>query len=331
MFSRLYHVKNIIIFLVYSLRKVTDISIDSLMSISDLVKGYGKAGGFTARYISEAHEILVKSLKNKDTRVFLSFTADIIATGLRGIIRDMIKLNWIDIIITTCGSWDHDIARTFKDYYIGDFYVDDKKLLEKGIHRLGNIYVPKESYGITIERFTSKLLNELYSNNIRSISTYELSWYIGERLNESAILWWCWKKKIPLIVPGPYDGAVGSQIWIFQQRHRDFKIDLFKDESLLSDLVFESKQTAGIIIGGGISKHHLLWWNQFKDGLDYAIQITTGIELDGSLSGARLKEAISWRKVSDKGRCVTIWGDATIILPIIVASAYQEVGERKIT
>ena len=36
------------------------------------------------------------------------------------------------------------------------------------------------------------------------------------------------------------------------------------------------------MIGGGISKHHTLWWNQYREGLDYAFYITTAQEFDGS-------------------------------------------------
>ena len=71
------------------------------------------------------------------------------------------------------------------------------------------------------------------------------------------------------------------------------------------------------MIGGGISKHHVIWWNQFKGGLDYAVYITTATQYDGSLSGARLTEAVSWGKVKEEAKYVTIDGDATIILPIM--------------
>ena len=74
------------------------------------------------------------------------------------------------------------------------------------------------------------------------------------------------------------------------------------------------------MIGGGISKHHTLWWNQFKDGLDYAIYITTACKYDGSLSGALVSEAVSWGKVKPDARKVTVHGDATIIFPILLAS-----------
>ena len=71
------------------------------------------------------------------------------------------------------------------------------------------------------------------------------------------------------------------------------------------------------MLGGGISKHHVIWWNQFREGLDYAIQITTAVEWDGSLSGARVREAISWGKVKESAKQITIPGDVTVILPLL--------------
>jgi deoxyhypusine synthase len=74
------------------------------------------------------------------------------------------------------------------------------------------------------------------------------------------------------------------------------------------------------MLGGGISKHHVIWWNQFREGLDFAVQITSAPEWDGSLSGAKVHEAISWGKVKENAKFVSIPGDATILLPILVAS-----------
>lgn len=312
-----------------SLNAVRDIDITKIRGMADLLKTYVSAGGFMSYHVGKAFLILKEVLAKKDMTIFMSFPADIIATGCRGIIKDMIKLGYVDIIITTCGTWDHDIARTFKDYYIGSFYEDDKSLIDKNIHRLGNILIPRENYGDIIEKKIRPLLEDLYNAGRKKISTYELSWYFADILNESSILWWAKQKRVPIIVTTPYDGAVGSQIWFFQQFYKDFELDISADESLLSDAVFEAKETAAIIIGGGVSKHHLLWWNQFRGGLDYAIQITTAIELDGSLSGARLDEAISWGKIKKESRNVSIWGDATIILPIIIFAVYQEIGKRK--
>jgi deoxyhypusine synthase len=116
------------------------------------------------------------------------------------------------------------------------------------------------------------------------------------------------------------DGAVGSQLWLFWQTHRDLKVNLFVDEQKLSDIVFEAKKTGAFIIGGGISKHHTIWWNQFRDGLDYAVYVTTAQEYDGSLSGARVSEAISWNKVKEDAEHATIYADATLVLPFMLSA-----------
>ncbi len=141
--------------------------------------------------------------------------------------------------------------------------------------------------------------------------------------DQGSLLYWAAKNKIPMFIPGITDGAVGSQCWQFYQMHRDFKIDLLKDEQTLSDIVYSAKKSGALMLGGGISKHHTLWWNQFRDGLDYAAYITSATELDGSLSGAQVREAISWGKVSTKARQVTVFGEVTSLLPFLVTALIQ--------
>jgi deoxyhypusine synthase len=258
--------------------------------------------------------------KDRNCTRFLSFVGSIISTGARGIIKDMIKRKMFDCVITTCGALDHDIARASTKYYSGDFRMDDNMLYKKNIHRLGNVLVPQNNYGPVIEDKVQACLNNLYKKGIRNISTFDITRSIGESLDDSSFLHWAYKNDIPVIVPGIVDGAVGSQIWFFYQKHKDFIVNLLLDETRLSDLVYEASKTGAFIIGGGISKHHTLWWNQFRGGLDYAVSITTASEWDGSLSGALVAEAISWGKVKGRARQTTIHGEATTLLPFIYAA-----------
>lgn len=291
-------------------------------SVSSIIKAMSTSGGFESRNLSYGVEILRSMQGEKRCTKFLSFVGAVVSTGVRGIIKDMIKDNMFDCIITTCGALDHDIARSYRQYYAGDFRMNDSILLKKKIHRLGNVLVPEASYGSLIEKKVKSCLEELYDGQKEraEFSAYEIIDRIGSTLNETSFLHWAHKRKIPVIVPGIVDGAVGSQIWLFQQRHKDFKIDILKDESKLSDLVYDATTTGAFMIGGGISKHHTLWWNQFRGGLDYAVYITTAPEWDGSLSGALVSEAISWGKVTEKARQTTIHGEATTLLPFIYAA-----------
>ena len=299
---------------------IRDYCLHSGMTVAELLRQMKDSWGFTASKIAIGADIFRRMINDKECVKFLSFPACIVATGTRGVIREMIRRRFIDAIITTCGTLDHDLARCWRNYYRGSFYMDDAELHRRGVNRLGNILVPNESYGLIIEEKMQRMLNDLWNEGIRELSTRELCWEIGKRIcNQDSILYWAEKNKIPVYVPGITDGAVGYQLWLFSQDH-NFRIDILKDEQELNDMIFESKRTGALLIGGGISKHHVIWWNQFKNGLDYAVYITTAVEWDGSLSGARMREAVSWGKVKETARRVTIEGDATVILPLMIAS-----------
>jgi deoxyhypusine synthase len=302
-------------------KPVKDMRLRPGMTVGELVAQMDEACGFTSKAIADGVDVLEDMIKDRKCVRFLSFPACINATGLRGVIRDLVKERFFDAVITTCGTLDHDLARAWKDYYHGDFELDDRKLHKKGVNRLGNVLVPNDSYGIVLEKRLQPILQSMYDDGKKSPSTSEFVRYLGEQVDDDgSILYWAAKNKVPVFVPGITDGSVGSQVWTFRQTHRDFTVDVFKDEDELAGMVFGTKTTGALIIGGGISKHHTIWWNQFKDGLDYAVYLTTAMEHDGSLSGARVKEAISWGKVKEKARTVNIDGEATAILPLMVAA-----------
>ncbi|MCD6370203.1 MAG: deoxyhypusine synthase [Thermoplasmata archaeon] len=303
--------------------KVQDIQLRKGMSVGELLEQFYLAGGFVAKKLAVAEKILMKMFEEENI-TFLSFPACIIATGTRGVIKELVRRKLVDVIITTCGTLDHDIARSFKNYYHGSFLMDDVELHREGINRLGNVLVPNESYGEVMENFMMPILKELYQEK-KIWGGRELIDEFAKRIeNEDSILYWAHKNKIPIYVPGLTDGSFGSQLWSFREMHPDFQIDILKDEHELADIIFDAKKTGALMVGGGISKHHTIWWNQFREGLDYAVYITTAVEWDGSLSGARIREAISWGKVKEDAKYVTVEGDATVLLPLLIASVAEK-------
>ena len=273
-----------------------------------------------AKNLHHLAETLDSMYSRKDCVKFLSFPADIVATGARGLLVDLVKQGMVDVIVTTCGTLDHDIARTLADYHEGSWDMDDGRLLKEGYHRLGNVLVPLKNYGPLVEKRMQAIFTEMYGRGIRSVTTEALCSEIGRSLDsKSSLLYWAQKKGVPVFVPGITDGAVGSQAWLFAESHRDFGLDLIGDERRLSDITSEAKETGALVLGGGISKHHLIWWNLFRGGLDYACYVTTASEFDGSLSGARVQEAISWGKVKPNARTAVLYAEVTLVLPFIVS------------
>ncbi len=303
------------------LRPISDIEIDENTKVRDLTSQMLASGGFTAKKLGLACDIVKRMLQDRQCTIFLSFPACIVSTGTRGVIRRLVQDRLVDTIVTTCGTLDHDLARVWKKYYHGDFLMDDADLHRKGINRLGNILIPNESYGVVLEQKIQPILDELYRGGRKTMSSRQLAHEFGIRVRDKkSILYWAAKNEVPVYVPGITDGAFGSQLWLFKQQHSDFNLDVMKDEQELADIVFSAKKTGAIMVGGGISKHHVIWWNQFRGGLEYAVYLTTAEEWDGSLSGARIREAVSWGKVKENAQYTTVEGDATITLPMLAAS-----------
>ncbi len=304
----------------HSGKPVEDISINEDTPIEKIFEQMSKSGGFESRNLAESLDILTTMIKDDNCQKFLSFVAAIMSTGLRGIVKDMLKNKWFNVVITTCGALDHDIARHFSNYNEGSFTLDDVMLAKENIHRLGNVLVPMDSYGPLIEEKMQLFLEEEYNKGTREMSTEDICKMIGSHLGEDSFLYWASKNDIKVIVPGIVDGAVGSQIWMFTQKHADFKLNITKDADTLSGIIFKAKKSGALMLGGGISKHHTLWWNQYRDGLDFAVYITTAQEFDGSSSGALVREAISWGKVTQNAKQTTIHAEITTALPFLYSA-----------
>ena len=298
---------------------VRDVKVSPAMRVCELVEAYGAMHGFMASRVWEAVRILREGLEVSDLRV-LSFTGNLVATGLRGVLSQLVRSRIFNLVVTTTGAVDHDIARALGGTYLkGFFEADDVELRDRGIHRLGNIFIPVDSYGPLVERFVRKLVDEAL--RIKSEwGVYELLRLAGFMLDdENSFIRSASIANVDIIVPGWPDGAFGTALFMESQRGQGVKVNYFNDMRRLSDLFFTAKKATALIIGGGISKHHTLWWSQFREGLDYAVYITTAVEYDGSLSGAHPREAVSWGKMSRRARYTIVYGDATIIVPIIAS------------
>jgi deoxyhypusine synthase len=313
---------------------VRDLEVSKDVTARRLMDQWRAGGGFTAKKLADAADLLHRMVANKSEKVILSFPAAVCATGTRGVIRDLVKHKLVDAIITTCGTLDHDLARLWGEYQSGSFEMDDRKLHQEGINRLGNVLVPNAAYGELLEERLRPLLKAWVESGTTSFSTRELcaklgEWAGREKNREESILYWAWKNEIPVFIPGPTDGAVGAQVWMVYQGNRKVRFDLLADEQELCNFVFAAKRLGALMVGGGISKHHTIWWSQFRGGLDTVVYLTSAPEWDGSLSGARVKEAVSWGKVKEDAVWETVEGDATVLLPLLVADLFERLGARR--
>ncbi|MBI5224896.1 deoxyhypusine synthase [Candidatus Micrarchaeota archaeon] len=295
--------------------KISDFKIKKGMQADDLFSQFENAG-FQASELHNASSIMKEMLGDKDCTRFLAFTANMAASGLRGIFTEMLKKKMFDAVITTGGSIDHDLIKSFSHYDLGSFQQDDVALHKKGINRLGNILVDNKNY-IALEKRLQPLFAKINSKK-HVFSGSELIREIALTIkDENSFLYQCQKNNIPVFSPGLIDSAIGLQLFFFKQDHKEFILDEAGDMIQLANLILTSKRTGALILGGGISKHYTIASNLLRGGLDYSVYLTTASAYDGSLSGAFPNEAKSWGKIKEKGKTAVVYGDATVLLPLL--------------
>ncbi|MEM4295846.1 MAG: deoxyhypusine synthase [Candidatus Anstonellales archaeon] len=278
--------------------------------------------GFQSTQIARGASILKDMISDKKARIFFSFTGNLIASGLRGAIAKIVEKGVVHAIITTAGAIDHDVIKSFIGYEIGSFYENDAALHKKGINRIGNILVKNDRY-VKLEQ----ICKDVFKNLNNKANPTDIAKAFGQYIDKNgkdkrkSFLYWAYKNNIPVFCPAITDGAIGLQLYFFMQQKRDFDIAMRDDMNKLANIVLNAEKTGALIIGGGVSKHHVIGINIVRGGLDYAIYITTATEFDGSLSGARSNEAISWGKLKDKAKHIDIHAEASLALPLLLKKA----------
>jgi deoxyhypusine synthase len=246
-----------------------------------------------------------------------------VTSGLRGFFAQLIELGIVDVIVTTIGGIEEDIMKAKgEDFVIGKFKPDDIELYEKGVNRVGNIFIRNESY-LKFEDTIGKMLLSLYDKKPRWTPS-ELMHELGLELKDkNSILYQASKNKVPIFCPGITDGAFGFHLFMLQQKHNDFVIDVVKDfEKILFSTSHDDKK--GLIsLGGSISKHHAILACLLNGGLDYAVYMTTAHSSSGSMSGATTEEAKSWGKVKDDSDIATVIGDVTFTFPLVMIKVLE--------
>ncbi|MEE9378178.1 MAG: deoxyhypusine synthase family protein [Candidatus Lokiarchaeia archaeon] len=294
------------------LREVEQFKIKKDTTIVDLINSL-KNTGFNAKRLALACEIYNEMIINKDCVKFFGLAGALVPVGLQRIIYDFIKEGFIDVLVTTGANLTHDLAEALGYHHLqGNIEIDDKDLHSEDINRIYDVFMPNKIYE-GIEDFVSKLN---ISDNQMPVSSF-LN-FLGNKLpkNTHSILRICAEKEIPIFCPAFTDSGLAMQLGF---HHQNLNLNHFKDMLEMVNLAWDAKNAGICIVGGGVPKNFIMQSLQFcPNSATYAIQITMDRPEPGGLSGASLREAISWGKVNEKAKYSTVISDATIALPLIL-------------
>jgi len=299
------------------LQAVKGFALSPNATAEQIISGYANIG-FQASHLANAAEVVKRMQKEKAT-VFLTFTSNMISSGLREIIAQLCEKKLVDCIVTSTGSIEEDIMKCSAPFALGRFDADDLEVKANGMNRIGNILVKDEQYA-DFEKLHLAFMGKMYEKHGKKMCMSEYVKEIGGTLSDkNSFLYWCSKNNIPVFLPGPLDGAMGDHFYYFNKQNwkAPFVIDAAEEVKRFYDLMLGAEKTGGIILGGGIAKHHLIGAAILRNGLDFAVYLSTGTEYDGSLSGARPREAVSWNKLKDEANSAFVEGDATLTFPLL--------------
>jgi len=294
------------------------------MSVGDLAEEMRRAGVIGAGRVGRAVEIVAEMFSDPDYTTFITLSGPLVPAGMRLIFTDLIRGGYVDVVVTNGANIVHDLVEAMGgSHMVGMVEADDAKLWREGINRAYDIYMESHVFS-DLEEYVGGILDDIPEERRVSVSIHRLLREIGLRLeDEDSILFNAARHGVPIFSPGFLDSMLGIPLWMYSKRSQ-LRIDPIKDFDLFAEKVYDAKKAGAIILGGGTPKHHALYMNTLREGLDAAIQISSARVDDGSLSGAPLREAISWGKVKGD-KTSTIFGDVTIVFPLIVAAALERI------
>lgn len=185
--------------------------------------------------------------------------------------------------------------------------------------------VPNNNY-VMFENWLMPILDKMLEeqNTLKTVWTpSKIIHRLGLEINDpESIYYWTSKNNIPVYSPALTDGSLGDMMFFHSFKNPGLIVDILGDLRSLNRLSMRSVNTGMIILGGGLIKHHICNANLMRNGADFSLFVNTSSEFDGSDSGARPDEAISWGKIRKDATPVKVYGETSLIFPLLVAETF---------
>ena len=310
------------------------IQIDPDKTVSELV-GEMALTGFQGRKLGEAADAWTAMLKKREIVIWMGVAGAMVPAGMRELITYLIRRRMIDVLVTTGATLYHDAYESIGGkHFLGTDQIDNVMLRRHRIDRVYDVYADERKFyqlDVMIEKeFSSRLQPG------RPYSSREVMHEFGKWVSEMAggrdgICISAYESGVPIFVPAFCDSGMGfSLMFSNRRRKRHIIVDHMRDVDESSRITEKSRNTAVIIVGGGVPKNFIQqtaviasYQTRHDRTHSFAIQFTTDVPQWGGLSGSTFEEAQSWGKYNPRATMVQCFADATISLPVVVQALSQ--------
>ena len=330
--------------LFHSFPDITPQPLKSGMSITSLIEYMGRTC-FEARNVANGARLFRRMIDEDDT-IWLGISGAGIAGGMGGAVISLLQNGFIDVICSTGAQVYHDLHFAFRlpVKAISPFW-DDDLLRKHGDTRIYDIGIRDKETLCAQDNLIQRFVKDRYEALSKApLASHEFMSILGEWVNSTAP-----RPDLSFVataatlgVPIFWDSLANHSIAMnLVQTELDGFPVIFSPQRDIMDsaaIAYNSESTGFVELGGGGPKNFIQQTaptiDQILgvpfDGASKGIQIGTAIEKEGSLSGCTFSEGVTWGKYESADTCnlVQIWGEYSIIFPMLVAFVMESCEKR---
>ena len=332
-------------------KKIRPFKPSTIETVEDCLNSLSECS-FQGRRLGTALKIYNEMLSRPCFKV-LTLSGAMIPAGMDEIICEMIEFGMINCIVSTGANITHGILNAFaphnQAHYLGSEKANDAELRNFQINRIFDTYLPESEY-MRAENELLVLLRQVFRDSKKRMTgengtqffvtrPSELFKSIGMRLPGRCFVKIAALYDVPIFCGATSDSELALDLAKYRVNNQlNVILDEIGDVLKFSNYIRRHNCHGTIIVGGGVPRNWAQQIFPFLDQLDlhnkqgeplkfkgyqYSIRIHTAVAEDGGLSGCTLSESMSWGKYREGAKHVSIWGDATIALPILISAAVQ--------
>jgi deoxyhypusine synthase len=321
------------------------------MSIPELVQFMGQTC-FEARNVFRGAELLKRMITAGDT-IWLGIAGAGIAGGMGGIVISLLQAGFIDVICSTGAQVYHDLhfASGLPVKAISP-HCDDDLLRKHGDTRIYDIGIRERETLEAQDELIRRFVKERYAGLCqRALASWEFNYQLGLWVQETAphpersFVATAAALGVPVFWDSLANHSIAMNLVRTDREGLPVILSAQKDVYDSAAIVFAAHGTGFVELGGGGPKNFIQQTGPTisqilaidYDGADRGLQIGTAVERDGGLSSCTFGEAVTWGKYQavDGQKLVQIWGEYSVIFPLISAYVLDEcparVGKQIIT
>ncbi len=320
-------------------------SLDGGMSITDIVLALGQTS-FEARNVYRGAQLYRQMIDDGDT-IWLGIAGAGIAGGMGGMVISLLETGFVDVICSTGAQVYHDLHFAF-DLPVKSISPthNDDVLRQHGDTRIYDIGIREKETLEAQDEIIRNFVKEVYPEHLSrdQISSWEFNSALGDWVQknseypERSFVACAARQKIPIFWDSLANHSIAMNLVVTDRDGFPVRLSAQKDIFDSAAIVFTSGQTSFIELGGGGPKNFIQQTGPTISqilkiqhaGAERGLQIGTAVEKEGSLSGCTFSESVTWGKYrsATEEKLVQIWGEYSIIFPILTAYVLDNCGKR---